>query len=1267
MKFNNKYLLALFLESISIKLMAGTVNNDINYQVFRDFAENKGLFHYGVKDVFFYNKNGELTGSLGKYGMPDFSSVDKFMGVSTLINPQYIASVKHNGGYQSVSFGDGENRYNIIDRNNSPTLDFHTPRLDKLVTEVIPTDLTAQGAVSGAYMDKEHYPVFYRIGSGTQYIKDNFGNLTSIGGAYSWLTGGTVGNLSSYQNGQMITASSGLVFDYNHNGAIPIYGEAGDSGSPLFAWDNFQNKWVLVGVLTAGNGAGGKGNNWAVIPLDFIRQKFDEDKDIPINFDGSYGNALVWTFDRHSGNGSLMQGISTYTMHGQKGSDLNAGKNLVFLGENGLIDLQNSIYQGAGSLTFKNNYTVKTDNGSTWTGAGIIVDKEASVVWQVNGLKGDNLHKLGEGTLIVEGSGVNEGGLKIGDGKIILNQQADNNGHVQAFKSVNIASGRPTVVLTNDRQVNPDSISWGYRGGVLDVNGNDITFHQLKAADYGAVLANNADKEATITLNYAMLSDNVELHSWSGARQGNIGSLYIYNNPYTKTTDYFILKQTSYGYFPTNQNSNDTWEYVGHNKNEAQKLVADHFNSGGYLYHGQLKGWLNIENHLPAGTSGALVMDGSTDVYGTFSQENGRLTLQGHPVIHAYNHQSVADKLAATGDYSVLTQPTSFSQDDWESRSFSFNKLLLNKTDFGLARNATLNTVLEATDSKVILGDQRVFLDKKDGDGTLFILQEGLSDSLNNEGKSVFNGTAKLNGKTTLHIRNAIFNGDIHGHTGSNVELSSISQWNITKTSSLDLFSTTGGTISLAEEKWKPKTLTINTMHASNMELTIGVCAKNNQSDRIDIINKATGGNNILNISYLLNNNNILKSDLTLASAPIGTSRDYFSFASLKRGFTIYTPKTFIEEKDGRIFWRLKGHSQITDPDISMGTDNDTLEENVQPPALPNHSNNGNITTGEENNTASSQETNPSSDSSTEKKLNNNTIYTENDNLPLLKKTRAMYSAREFILSDSSDRWIRVIDNNNTNNGLWATTDYSGGKYDSFTLTQKGLNVGFRQSSVSGTWWGIGTELYRGYSHSNSFQDSFSMWGGYLLAGQNFTNGGFVQGMVGYRQLSENFSIQDELKDLSGKVKSHILTSGIRSGWKSYIRAMNMTITPVIALNTVITDGYQINGLDRSVAVHNGNAVWLKSGIKSEKIISDKFSLNTGLWRSITLSNMPGITLRDNWKSRHYEGKNTNHYAASIGIDGKLTKNITLKANFNSRFKGSYNNVDGAFGITYKF
>ncbi|EHG7532303.1 TPA: hypothetical protein RY491_004453 [Escherichia albertii] len=46
----------------------------------------------------------------------------------------------------------------------------------------------------------------------------------------------------------------------------------------------------------------------------------------------------------------------------------------------------------------------------------------------------------------------------------------------------------------------------------------------------------------------------------------------LYNNPYSHTVDYFILKTNSHGWFPTGQVSNSQWEYVGHDQNSAQAL-----------------------------------------------------------------------------------------------------------------------------------------------------------------------------------------------------------------------------------------------------------------------------------------------------------------------------------------------------------------------------------------------------------------------------------------------------------------------------------------------------------------------------------------------------------------------------------------------------------------------------------------------------------------------------------------------------------------------
>ena len=1275
---------------------ASVVNAEIDYQTFRDFAENKGSFCPGETNISIYNKQGELVGTLDKATMPDFSPVDSGLGVATLISPQYIVSVKHNGSYKNVSFGNGENRYNIVDRNEDSTQDFHVPRLDKLVTEVVPTTVTEEGQKQDAYKDTERYTAFYRLGSGTQYIKDRAGNITYLDGPYNYLTGGTVGKAELSDHS--IVNNPGDLFN-PVNGPLASYGTPGDSGSPLFAYDSVLKKWVIVGVLRAYAGDKGKTSWFTVIPTDFVTQQLEQDNDDPVMFDASAGGALSWSFDSGTGKGALTQGNKTYLMNGQQGAGLNAGKNLEFLGQNGQIELQDNVAQGAGSLTFHNDYTVSTSNNSTWTGAGIIVDNGVSVNWQVNGVKGDNLHKIGEGTLTVQGTGINDGGLKVGDGKVVLNQQADNKGQVQAFSSVNIASGRPTVVLTDGRQVNPDTVSWGYRGGTLDVNGNSLTFHQLRAADYGAVLANNADRQSTITLDYSFKASDVTLNSWSGTGAGTAGELYKYDNPYTNTTDYFVLKKSSYGYFPTNQSSNAAWEFVGHSQGDAQKLVADRFNAAGYLFHGQLKGNMNVDNRLAEGINGALVMDGSADMSGTFTQENGRLTLQGHPVIHAYNTQSVADKLAASGDHSVLTQPTSFSQEDWENRSFTFDKLSLKNTDFGLGRNATLNTRIEATDSTVTLGDSRVFIDKNDGNGTAFTPEEGTSEALKDADRSVFNGSAVLNGKTTLNIMNATFNGDISGHAGSHVELSRRSHWNMTKSSTLDSFRSEGGTLSLVTDNWSPKTLTVNTLHASSMNIVMGVSTADNTGDRIDILNKATGGYNTLDLSPLFDQTVTLKNDLTLASAPVGTSHGYFSFASLNKGFTVYTPDTQVQEKDGRVYWQLKADDTVSEgknsngvtssPDSPVAPDtgntvstvgNGTVsEENnssgvTSSPNSPVASDTGNTvstvgngTVSEENNSSGMTSSTDSPAENAGTTMNGSTLFKGADNTSLLKKARAMFAAREFILSDGADRWTQVVDNSDADSGAWAMTGYSHGGYDDFSLNQSGLNVGFRQSAAGNAWWGMGAEFYRGRSSTDDYRDDFSLWGMHILAGKSFACGLFVDGMAGYRELSEDYTIQGELSDLSGRVKSHILTAGIRGGWKIHAAPLDMTITPTVSLNGTRVDGNRLQGRERSVELHDGDALWLKAGVEAEKV-SGNMTMKAGIWRNITLNDMPGMTLRDDWKARHYDAEKADRYTVSFGVNGKLTDKLSVQAKVNSSFDGYFKtDAEGMLGIRYYF
>ena len=109
---------------------AALVRDDVDYQIFRDFAENKGKFSVGATNVEVRDKNNHSLGNALPNGIPmiDFSVVDVNKRIGTLVDPQYIVSVKHAhqymndfyfghyNGHRDVS--DDENKYSVVTQNN---------------------------------------------------------------------------------------------------------------------------------------------------------------------------------------------------------------------------------------------------------------------------------------------------------------------------------------------------------------------------------------------------------------------------------------------------------------------------------------------------------------------------------------------------------------------------------------------------------------------------------------------------------------------------------------------------------------------------------------------------------------------------------------------------------------------------------------------------------------------------------------------------------------------------------------------------------------------------------------------------------------------------------------------------------------------------------------------------------------------------------------------------------------------------------------------
>ena len=653
--FKPKFIAAFVALNLSPIAFAGHVYSGVDYQYFRDFAENKGKFTPGAQNIAVVNKQGETIGTMMQNApMMDFSVVSR-NGVAALVGDQYIASVAHNVGYGSVDFGmEGRNpdqhrfSYGIVKRNNYKNdgthpymTDYHNPRLAKFVTEAAPIEMVSN-MQGNTYGDLEKYPMRVRIGSGWQFLRDDKDNGNHIAMAYNYLTAGNTFMQGWANNGEV--SLSGDVRHPNQYGPLPISGSSGDSGSPMFIYDKTARKWLLNGVLRSGHPYQGKENTYQIARKSYLDEIIAGD--LLTVFDPSVAS-YEWTTEGN-GSGKLTKGGSVVETTPLADNSLASsgrdesfgyagpnpympaqhhGKNIYFGNlENGTVTLKNNIDQGAGGLTFEGDFVVQPTTDETWKGAGVSVSEGSTVTWKIKNPAGDRLSKIGQGTLLVNGKGENLGDISVGDGLVVLNQQADEQNKKQAFNQLGIVSGRPTVKLESADQVNPNNIYFGFRGGRLDLNGNALTFNRIQNTDEGAQIVNhNKDKEANVTI---------------------LGNAKIDNEK-----DINQSKATAFnGWF-------------------GETNAALH------------NGRLNL-NYQPTHADSVFLLSGGTNLNGDITQESGTLVFSGRPTPHAYNHQN---RPALIG----RPQGEVVQDDDWLNRTFKADNFIINGGSAVVSRNVS--------------------------------------------------------------------------------------------------------------------------------------------------------------------------------------------------------------------------------------------------------------------------------------------------------------------------------------------------------------------------------------------------------------------------------------------------------------------------------------------------------------------------------------------------------------------------------------------------
>lgn len=903
--------------------------------------------------------------------MIDFSVVDVNKRIGTLVDPQYIVSVKHAhqymndfyfghyNGHRDVS--DDENKYSVVTQNNvNPNENWHVdkrlddynmPRLNKFVTEVAPTTPTLAGDDLETYKDKEKYLSFVRVGAGRQLVyekgshhvedKEHGKDLKDLSAAYNYAIGGTPYKGINIDPSQSKKGLIGFGDSRQHPNAKDVlsqdpltnYGVLGDSGSPLFAFDKQQNKWVFIGPYTYWAGYGKKSwQEWNIYKKDFADNIKKRDNAEPVPFSNK---EYRWTnTTNHQSEIKNTDHTIAVTLPSdpnrlvnfQQKEHLQTGQNVTFDDSTnngkGTLILDDHINQGAGGLFFKGNYEVKgkTDD-ITWVGGGIDVAEGKEVVWKVRNPEKDHLAKIGKGKLIVEGKGDNKGSLKVGDGTVVLKQQTTTGQH--AFASVGIVSGRSTVVLNDDKQVDPNSIYFGFRGGRLDANGNNLTFEHIRNIDDGARLVNhNMTNASNITITgESLITDPNKINPYYiKAREED--------NPYAfrwiKDGEQLYFNLENYTYYalrkggkansqlPYNdKESNENWLYMGKNADEAKRNVMNHINNermngfNGYFGEedGKNNGNLNV-TFKGKSEQNRFLLTGGTNLNGDLNVQQGTLFLSGRPTPHA---RDIAGISSTKKDKHFSENNEVVVEDDWINRNFK-------ATTMNVTGNASLysgRNVANITSNITASNNAKVHIGYKTGDtvcvrsdytGYVTCTTDKLSDkALNSFNATNVFGNVNLSDNANFTLGKANLFGTIHSTGNSQVRLTENSKWHLTGDSNVNQLNLDKGHIHLnnvsdATKATKYHTLNISNLSGNGSFYYLTDLSKK-QGDKV-VVNKSATGNFTLQVADKTGEPN--HNELTLFDASKATERSGLNVSLANGSVDIGAWKYTLKNTNGR-------------------------------------------------------------------------------------------------------------------------------------------------------------------------------------------------------------------------------------------------------------------------------------------------------------------------------------------------------------------------------
>ncbi len=514
--------------SLSYTASAGMVDTRYDLQYYMDFARNKGMFGVGATNIAVYYKDGTsvqnpvipIMPNLDGYGQKmaaenmNYGVLMGFGGCG-LITPQFTAGAAHVGENPVLFLTEDGNMSTVYYSSGYKTYvsDVEVQRLNKIVTEVAYTPMADDAFMktlrAGDWL--------WRLGDGHQY--NSAGEIvTSLTGSNT--LGGIVGVDSVSQGGgkDWLVMTNCRQNDWGSDLRTPLdiglmYG---DSGSPLYAWDAANERFVFVVACSAGTTNAGFNNmGWLRSNPTMVQEGMDSFTVVADQFSGT--ETIIWSAqDATTGTGTLTQGdVSVaYTGKGSSNTDKNT-LGLTFSTSDTenvqTLELQDSVNMGAGAMTFDSGKWKLTekDAASTFNSAGFIVNKGAELTLELTATSAEEWRKVGEGIMTIAGSGDNEAVLRVGGGTTQYNVTYDEDGNISgctlgnagetrldrtggyAASSVRLEGGVAILVLMQNGQfktnsVAGDTFTFGNEGGLLNLNGHDLSWGVINQEGSGA-------------------------------------------------------------------------------------------------------------------------------------------------------------------------------------------------------------------------------------------------------------------------------------------------------------------------------------------------------------------------------------------------------------------------------------------------------------------------------------------------------------------------------------------------------------------------------------------------------------------------------------------------------------------------------------------------------------------------------------------------------------------------------------------------------------